>query len=485
MEMSSVIISIKKYCLKGCMAMLLLLLTAPLHAQPGTKEYTISKGDMKITLSKSLKEKDLDNFIDQYNLGDLALKKMISSNFQDSVKKMGWKIEVNSSTILVLTKPFLSADIFNGPSKTIDLSWINSAAAAMQMPINRPYGYNVFRNKHAFTVKDSVVTFVLHNHKNAMQVKLAGSFTNWEGNAIPMFNSDSGWVVSIKLSPGKYSYKFIIDGNWITDPENKTAENDGEGNTNSVYYATNTIFKLNGFTKAKKVILAGSFDNWDEGRLQMNKAVTGWELPIYLNNGVYTYRFIADGNWMTDPDNANRFPNEHNDFNSVLTIGPPTTFTLNSHKDAKEVFLAGSFNQWRSYEVRMKRTDSGWQIPYVLGPGNYEYKFFIDGHSFDAMGKESRPDAPGSVIVIGANYTFHLKNKSAAKTVFLAGDFNGWSPNAYPMKKDGDEWTLTLHLYPGKHLYKMIIDGNWIIDPGNKLWEDNEYGTGNSVLWVK
>jgi Glycogen recognition site of AMP-activated protein kinase len=53
------------------------------------------------------------------------------------------------------------------------------------------------------------------------------------------------------------------------------------------------------------------------------------------------------------------------------------------------------------------------------------------------------------------------------------------------MKRVGDEWIFNVHLYPGKHLYKFIVDGKWILDPGNKLWEQNEDNTGNSVVWME
>jgi hypothetical protein len=52
------------------------------------------------------------------------------------------------------------------------------------------------------------------------------------------------------------------------------------------------------------------------------------------------------------------------------------------------------------------------------------------------------------------------------------------------MKKQGDEWILPLHLANGKHRYKFIVDGKWILDPANKLWEQNDEGTGNSILWI-
>jgi hypothetical protein len=52
------------------------------------------------------------------------------------------------------------------------------------------------------------------------------------------------------------------------------------------------------------------------------------------------------------------------------------------------------------------------------------------------------------------------------------------------MKKEENEWILPVHLAPGKHLYKFVVDGKWIIDPSNDLWEQNENNTGNSVLWL-
>lgn len=88
-------------------------------------------------------------------------------------------------------------------------------------------------------------------------------------------------------------------------------------------------------------------------------------------------------------------------------------------------------------------------------------------------------------FIIQPNYTFRLKGFNNAKNVFLAGDFNDWSPDTFLMKREGDEWVFTVHLSPGKHVYKFVVDGKWILDPGNKLWEQNEHDTGNSVLWIE
>lgn len=48
--------------------------------------------------------------------------------------------------------------------------------------------------------------------------------------------------------------------------------------------------------------------------------------------------------------------------------------------DAKEVFLAGSFNEWSSTSHPMERRPDGtWTTALDLAPGHYEYKFVIDG----------------------------------------------------------------------------------------------------------
>ena len=79
---------------------------------------------------------------------------------------------------------------------------------------------------------------------------------------------------------------------------------------------------------------------------------------------------------------------------------------------------------------------------------------------------------------------FSLAGFEDAKEVVLAGSFNNWDEHAYKMKKVGDSWQFRTYLEPGKHTYKFIVDGNWIMDPGNKIWEENEHATGNAVLWI-
>jgi hypothetical protein len=53
------------------------------------------------------------------------------------------------------------------------------------------------------------------------------------------------------------------------------------------------------------------------------------------------------------------------------------------------------------------------------------------------------------------------------------------------MVKTADGYKLDLFIPNKKCIYKFIADGNWILDPANQLWEQNEHGNGNSVVWIQ
>jgi 1,4-alpha-glucan branching enzyme len=54
----------------------------------------------------------------------------------------------------------------------------------------------------------------------ARRVNLAGSFNNWNTQK-PSAKKDSrgNWMVKVDLRPGRYEYKFLVDGSWFTDPK--------------------------------------------------------------------------------------------------------------------------------------------------------------------------------------------------------------------------------------------------------------------------
>lgn len=53
----------------------------------------------------------------------------------------------------------------------------------------------------------------------AREVFVAGSFNDWDPSATPMSEAGNGrWAKELVLSPGRYEYRFVVDGQWIDDP---------------------------------------------------------------------------------------------------------------------------------------------------------------------------------------------------------------------------------------------------------------------------
>lgn len=193
-------------------------------------------------------------------------------------------------------------------------------AKAQNTNTSPPYGYNQFRNKLPFTVKDSVVSFFLRGYVSAHTVLLVGSFTGWHKKPLSMTRVNGGWLVNIKLSPGKYTYQFLIDNSWKLDPDNLQTEIEN-GKLSSLYYVPNIVFSFPAHNTAKKIFLVGSFNHWKPGELQLLKRGDQWQLPLYLADSTYTYRYSVDGKEMVDPANNNRFFDHNAVQTSYLVIG--------------------------------------------------------------------------------------------------------------------------------------------------------------------
>jgi len=77
-------------------------------------------------------------------------------------------------------------------------------------------------------------TFKLTGHTDAEAVAIYGSFNNWIQTKNYCAREGDGWVCRIDLAPGKYSYRFLVDGVGMIDPTNPATEDDGQGHINSV-----------------------------------------------------------------------------------------------------------------------------------------------------------------------------------------------------------------------------------------------------------
>ena len=70
----------------------------------------------------------------------------------------------------------------------------------------------------------------------ARQVHVAGDFNDWSATATPMqrLEDGSGFRALLPLGPGRYRYRYVIDGHWNADPHNNMAEQNPFGDMNSI-----------------------------------------------------------------------------------------------------------------------------------------------------------------------------------------------------------------------------------------------------------
>lgn len=61
----------------------------------------------------------------------------------------------------------------------------------------------------------------------AAEVYVAGDFNEWNPQKHPLKQKTDGiWEASVMLKPGRYEYKFRVDGEWRNDPaSNEVCEN--------------------------------------------------------------------------------------------------------------------------------------------------------------------------------------------------------------------------------------------------------------------
>lgn len=83
--------------------------------------------------------------------------------------------------------------------------------------------------------KGTNVTFSIEAPK-ANKVMLAGSFNKWDHTSIPLkrANKEGVWTREMVLNPGRYEYKFVVDGNWINDPRSRKTVRNPFGTENSL-----------------------------------------------------------------------------------------------------------------------------------------------------------------------------------------------------------------------------------------------------------
>ena len=71
-------------------------------------------------------------------------------------------------------------------------------------------------------------------NKKYKRVQIAGQMNDWNASGGPMFMKEGKWYIDLHLFPGKYQYKIVCDGKWMSDRNNADSVSNNSGGFNSL-----------------------------------------------------------------------------------------------------------------------------------------------------------------------------------------------------------------------------------------------------------
>ncbi len=92
-------------------------------------------------------------------------------------------------------------------------------------------------SNHASEIQDWSGQPVRFDYFNpaAQEIFIAGDFNNWSTSSHKLTKDKTGrHNIEIKLHPGRYQYKFVVDGKWMVDQKPTTLIDNSFGTKNSV-----------------------------------------------------------------------------------------------------------------------------------------------------------------------------------------------------------------------------------------------------------
>jgi len=118
-------------------------------------------------------------------------------------------------------------------------------------------------------------------------------------------------------------------------------------------------------------------------------------------------------------------------------------------------------------------------------------KPYVSSISLQLPVKEERVFSPQEkikkTIELEIKEVIFALESSAAKDIYVAGDFNDWKINDESKLARGENgwWEKRVRLPHGRYRYKFVVDGEWTEDSKNQAREINAFGSFDSVMEIK
>ncbi len=177
----------------------------------------------------------------------LTISIIVSINSQ-SIHDLIQPVNLNQhgTTAVVLHDLFYSDsyDIKIKPNENIN-AWLNAIGDTIFFLPEKDFAgltlvsFELGNNTYEIPVKltrSKKYTFTYRPNPDDKQVNLFGQFNSWDRHNLPLYDTDRDGILEIEipLDPGRYEYKFYVDGKELIDPENPVKVSNGMGDFNSV-----------------------------------------------------------------------------------------------------------------------------------------------------------------------------------------------------------------------------------------------------------
>ena len=181
-----------------------------------------------------------------------------------------------------------------------------------------------------------------------------------------------------------------------------------------IAYVDGLLFTYLGAPK-DQVAISGSFLGWTKSISMKQKSHGLYEvfIPINLSKGTYTYRFLVNKVWVSDPKQPYTIDDGYGTKMSAFFLSKPTLrygtspqplgrnrylFFLKD-KGYKQVSWVGTKNLWDPTTDAMQLKNGYWQIIKKMQKKRTFYRYFVDGKSMlDPLNEHMRRSYTGETV---------------------------------------------------------------------------------------
>jgi hypothetical protein len=192
------------------------------------------------------------------------------------------------------------------------------------------------------TAPEIIDNYLVLTYEGTRTYRFAGAaFRHEDFKKIHPFyiNQNGIYVLTYPLTEGisELEYRIVVDGLWMTDPENPKKRKGPDGITFSTFsiperagppvspniddYVVTFIYRG---SPGQRVYVYGDFNNWEPYmyRLKENPENSTYTTTIRLSPGRYRYKYIVDGTALADPLNDLKTIDTSGQSTSYFTISP-------------------------------------------------------------------------------------------------------------------------------------------------------------------